>query len=78
MKYVNSMKLYCYIPCCSVQVQNRLDVYGFCILGIIMFMFKSVTIKIAVYKNLILPVILYGCETWPPTLREERRLEGRF
>jgi len=23
---------------------------------------------------MILPVVLYGCETWSPTLREERRL----
>jgi hypothetical protein len=26
------------------------------------------------YKNIILPVILYGCETWSLTLREENRL----
>jgi hypothetical protein len=26
------------------------------------------------YKNIILPVVLYGCETWSLTLREERRL----
>jgi len=24
---------------------------------------------------LILPVVLYGCETWPLTLREERKLK---
>jgi hypothetical protein len=23
---------------------------------------------------MILPIVLYGCETWPLTLREERRL----
>ena len=27
-----------------------------------------------VYRNIILPVTLYGCETWSLTLREERRL----
>ena len=26
------------------------------------------------YRNVILPVVLYGCETWCLTLREERRL----
>jgi hypothetical protein len=26
------------------------------------------------YKNYILPVVLYGCETWSLTLREEHRL----
>jgi hypothetical protein len=25
-------------------------------------------------KSIILPVILYGCETWSPTLREKHRL----
>jgi hypothetical protein len=25
-------------------------------------------------RTIILPVVLYGCETWSPTLREERRL----
>jgi hypothetical protein len=30
--------------------------------------------KITVYRTIILPVVLYGCETWSLTLREERRL----
>ena len=30
--------------------------------------------KIKIYRTIILPVVLYGCETWSPTLREERRL----
>ena len=29
---------------------------------------------IHVYRTIILPVVLYGCETWPLTLREERKL----
>jgi hypothetical protein len=31
-------------------------------------------IKIITYKTVILPVVLYGCETWSLTLREEHRL----
>ena len=31
-------------------------------------------IKIKIYRKIIVPVVLYGCETWPLTLREERRL----
>jgi hypothetical protein len=31
-------------------------------------------IKIRIYKTAILPVVLYGCETWYLTLREEHRL----
>ena len=27
-----------------------------------------------IYKTIILPVVLYGCETWSLTLREESRL----
>jgi hypothetical protein len=34
----------------------------------------SKNIKIRIYKTVILPVVLYGCETWPLTLREEHRL----
>jgi hypothetical protein len=26
------------------------------------------------YRNIIYPVVLYGCESWSQTLREERRL----
>ena len=34
----------------------------------------SKKLKIEMYRTIILPVILYGCETWSLTLREERRL----
>jgi hypothetical protein len=34
----------------------------------------SKSIKIRIYKTIILPVVLYGCETWSLTLREEHRL----
>jgi hypothetical protein len=30
--------------------------------------------KIKVYRIIILPVVLYGCETWSLTVREEQRL----
>jgi hypothetical protein len=35
---------------------------------------KSKNIRINTYKIIILPVALYGCETWSLTMREERRL----
>jgi hypothetical protein len=31
-------------------------------------------LKIKISRNIILPVVLYGCETWSLTLREGRRL----
>jgi hypothetical protein len=32
------------------------------------------TKNIKLYKTIISPAVLYGCETWSLTLREERRL----
>jgi hypothetical protein len=32
----------------------------------------SKNLKIKIYRSIILPVVLYGCETWSLTLREER------
>jgi hypothetical protein len=34
----------------------------------------SKILKIIIYKTVILPVVLDGCETWSLTLREELRL----
>ena len=31
-------------------------------------------LKVKTYKTIILPVVLYGCETWSLTLKEEHRL----
>jgi hypothetical protein len=31
-------------------------------------------LKVKIYKTIILSVVLYGCETWSLTLREEHRL----
>jgi sorting nexin-29 len=48
---------------CYHSVQNRLSSY---------LLLKN--LKIRMYKTIILPVVLYGCETWSLTLREEHRL----
>jgi hypothetical protein len=37
------------------------------------FSFTAKNAKLRIYKTIILPVVLYGCETWTLTLREERR-----
>ena len=34
----------------------------------------SKKLKIKIYRTIILPVVLYVCETWSLTLREKRRL----
>ena len=36
----------------------------------------SRNLKIKIYRNIIFPVVLYGCETWFLTLREKSRLGG--
>jgi len=34
----------------------------------------SKNLKFRIYRTIILPVVLYGCETWSRALREEHRL----
>jgi hypothetical protein len=35
---------------------------------------KTSNVKIRIYETIILPVVLYGCETWALILSEEHRL----
>ena len=49
--------------CCSICDTAKLHT---CLL--------SKNLKIKIYRTIILPVVLYGCETWSLTLREERKL----
>jgi hypothetical protein len=35
----------------------------------------SKNVKVRIYKTIILPAVLYGCETWSLTVREEHKLE---
>jgi hypothetical protein len=39
------------------------------------FSLLSKSIKIKIYRSINLPFVLYGCETWLLTLREEHRLK---
>ena len=43
-------------------------------LNILYYSLVSKNIRVKVDGTIILPVQLYGCETWSLTLREERRL----
>jgi len=40
----------------------------------LVFLLLSKNLKIKIYRTIILPIVLYGCETWSLTLREERGL----
>jgi len=42
--------------------------------NLLSFRLLSKNLKIKIYRTIILPVVLYGCETSSLTLREERRL----
>ena len=41
---------------------------------IFVFQFTIQKYKVKIYRTIILAVVLYGCETWSLTLREEHRL----
>ena len=45
-----------------------------CSLALLSSSLLSKKLKIKIYRTIILPVVLYGCETWSLTLRDERRL----
>jgi hypothetical protein len=47
----------------ATTVQNLLS---FCL---------SKYVRIRIYRTIILPVVLYGCETWSLTLRAKHRLK---
>ena len=38
------------------------------------FQFAIQKLNIKIYRNIMFPVVLYGCETWPFTCREGRRV----
>jgi len=44
------------------------------VLNLLSFSLLCKNIKIKIYRILNMLVVLYGCETWSFTLREERRL----
>jgi hypothetical protein len=59
-------------------IKNRLNLGNACYSSV-QFSFLSScllsrNIKVKIYKTIILPVVLYGCETWTLTLREEHRM----
>ena len=60
------------------EIKHRLNSGNACyyaLKGLLSSQLLSKNIKLKVCKTVILPVILYGCETWTLTLREEKRLQ---
>ena len=59
------------------EIKCRLKAGNSCYYSVQIFLsytLLSKNLKIKIYKTIILPVVLYGCEAWSLTLREECRL----
>jgi hypothetical protein len=59
------------------EIKRRLNSGNACyhsVQSLLSFRLLSRNLKVKIYKTIILPVVLYGCETWSLTLREEHRL----
>jgi hypothetical protein len=63
--------------CMYDEIKSRLNSGNACYHSVQSLLFScllSRNIKVKIYKTIILPVILYWCETWCLTLREKHRL----
>jgi len=59
------------------EIKSRLQSGNACyhsVQNLLSSMLLSKNLKIKIYRTIILHVVLYGCETWSLTLREERKL----
>jgi hypothetical protein len=70
--------------CTQEEIKSRINSRNACyhsVQSLLSPRLLSGKVKAEIYKTIILPVVLYGCETWSLTLREENRLrvfENRF
>ena len=56
------------------EIKRRLSLGNYSVQNLLSSSLLSKKLKIKIYRTIILPVVLYGCETWSLTLREEHRL----
>ncbi|KAJ4445854.1 hypothetical protein ANN_12539 [Periplaneta americana] len=59
------------------EIKHRINMGNACYYSVEKLLSSSLlskNLKVRIYKTVILPVVLYGCETWTLTLREEHRL----
>jgi hypothetical protein len=62
----------------QAEIKSRLNLGNACyysVQNLLSSRLLSKNLKIKIYRTIILPVVLYGCETWSLTLKEERRLK---
>ncbi|KAJ4437185.1 hypothetical protein ANN_17320 [Periplaneta americana] len=58
------------------EIKRRINMGNACYYSVEKLLSSSLlskNLKVRIYKTVILPVLLYGCETWTLTLREEHR-----
>jgi hypothetical protein len=63
--------------CIHEKIKNRVNSGNACyysVQSLLSSRLLSRNVKVKIYKTVIQPVVLNGCETWSPTLREEHRL----
>jgi hypothetical protein len=63
--------------CIYEEIRSRLNSGNACyhaVQSLLSSRILSRNVKIKIYKTIILPLVLYGCETWSFTFREEPRL----
>jgi hypothetical protein len=63
--------------CMQEDIKSRLTSENACyhsVQSLLSSCLLSRNLKFKIYKTIFLPVVLYGCETWSLTLREEHRL----
>ena len=65
--------VYVYYSICSLPSQIEVACYH-SVQNLLSSRVLSKNLKIKIYRTIILPVVLYGCEAWSLTLREEHRL----
>ncbi|KAJ4441931.1 hypothetical protein ANN_11794 [Periplaneta americana] len=59
------------------EIKHRMNMGNACYYSVeklLSYSLLSRNLKVRIYKTVILPVVLYGCETWTLTLRKEHRL----
>ncbi|KAJ4437069.1 hypothetical protein ANN_17204 [Periplaneta americana] len=60
------------------EIKHRINMGNACYYSVEKLLSSSLlskNLKVRIYKTVILPVVLYGCETWTLTLKEEHRLK---
>jgi hypothetical protein len=63
--------------CMHEEIKSRLNSRNACyhlVQSLLSFRLLSRNLKVKIYKTIILPVVLYGCETWSLSLRQEHGL----